>query len=78
LSLFLPIVVYECSPSGARRQRTHGPPAASTTSATSGIAAKAKQIVVKEIRAKRDKFPELVTQLVAEYSLVRLSAMSTA
>jgi hypothetical protein len=34
--------------SGARRQRTHGPPAASTTSATSGIAAKTKQIVSRK------------------------------
>jgi hypothetical protein len=54
------------------------PPAASTTSVAFGIAAKTKQIVVKEIRAKWGKFPELMTQLVAKYSLVRLSAMSTA
>jgi hypothetical protein len=63
-------------PSGARRQRTAS--CCDTTSATSGIAAKTKQIVVKETRAKWGKFPELVTQLVAKYSLVRLSAMSTA
>jgi len=32
---------------------------------------------LKEIRARWGEFPELVTQLVANYSLVRLSAMST-
>jgi hypothetical protein len=41
-------------------------------------AAKIEQIVVKEIRTKWGKFPELVTQPVARCSLVRLSAMSTA
>ena len=32
---------------------------------------------LKEIRARWGEFPEFVTQLVANYSLVRLSAMST-
>ncbi len=32
---------------------------------------------LKEIRARWGEFPELVTHLVANYSLVRLSAIST-
>jgi hypothetical protein len=51
-------------------------PAASTTSA---IAAKTKQIVVKEGNpGEAGKFPDFVTQLGAKCSLVRLGAMSTA
>jgi len=48
-------VSYECSPQGEAA-------AACTTSATSGFAAKTKQIVLKEIQAKWGKFPALVTQ----------------
>jgi hypothetical protein len=39
--------------------------------ATSWIAAKTKQIVRKEIRGSGGKFPELVTQLVPKYGLVK-------